>query len=106
MVTAELSLDNVRFEIRLNLEAWRDAVQARDWNNLPNARKYFAEQTVNPAIYSLIHNYHYLDAQFFQWLDTRQHVIHGADLEILKRLELELRDKYIEAGINPDEILG
>src|SRR3989338_1548716 len=47
MVTAELSLDNVRFEIRLNLEAWRDAVQARDWNNLPHARKYFAEQTGN-----------------------------------------------------------
>jgi hypothetical protein len=102
MVSLTFSFERGEFEARLSLAAWRE--EARGWKMLPKAREYLEAQTEDPVLGPILAVYHQLDAQFFQWLDRRQSEAHKSDFEVLTKLQKELRDKYEEAGINPDEL--
>lgn len=102
MVTLTFSFERGEFGARLNLAAWQE--EARTWKKLPKAREYLAAQKEDPLLGPILARYHALDAQFFQWLGQRQHETHKGDFEELAQLQKDLRDKYAECGINPDEL--
>ena len=102
MVTFSFSFERMALETRLNLAAWRD--EARGWKKLPKAQEYLAAQTADPELGPILEAYHQLDSQFFSWLDGRQREAHKADFRALEALQKELRDKFKEAGINPNEL--